>query len=366
MPWNTLYTRMANNRFAELSPDFEEEEKERQKKAREQQAKKEALLKKEEAAAEKPRKQEEKGEGREEGGRGRGGRGRWREGGRGGERWRGRGMGWRGERGRWRGERGPGRYQQGPRNFEQREDELEYNPGHKSSDAGAREYKFTGNPNARHPFDRHSGTGRGTEIPKRGHGPRNWGNPEDDYKNEQRLAEEPAEESPKQEVKEEPREGTEKEGEQREEGRKWRKKDRKRRGKEEEKKEEEPTGPVYTLSEYKAMQAENVQGLATKKPEVQLAKDPKAAANLKEHQKEQFSNTSTAVQKRRKKDKEQAEDEKKVELGIGLREPPRPSFKSEGYERHDHGDRRPRHESKREPKNEKPQFVMNEEEFPAL
>eukprot|EP00826_Nyctotherus_ovalis_P064216 TRINITY_DN9414_c0_g1_i2.p2 TRINITY_DN9414_c0_g1~~TRINITY_DN9414_c0_g1_i2.p2 ORF type:complete len:362 (-),score=112.17 TRINITY_DN9414_c0_g1_i2:68-1153(-) len=361
---------MANNRFAELSPDFEEEEKERQKKTREQQAKKEALLKKEEAAAEKPRKQEEMGEGREEGGRGRGGRGRWREGGReggrGGERWRGRGTGRRGERGRWRGERGSGRYHQGPRNFEQREDELEYNPEHKPSGTGAREYKFTGNPNARHPFDRHSGTGRGTEIPKRGHGPRNWGNPEDDYKNEQRFGEEPTEESPKQEVREEPREETGKEGEQRDEGKKWRKKDRKRRGKEEKKEEEEPTGPVYTLSEYKAMQAESAQGLATKKPEVQLAKDPKAATNLKEHQKEQFRNTSTAVQKKKKKDKEQAEDEKKVELGIGLREPPRPAFRSEGYERREQGDRRGRYEPRHEPKDEKPQFVMKEEEFPAL
>ena len=37
----------------------------------------------------------------------------------------------------------------------------------------------TGHRAPKREFDRHSGTGRGREIPKNGSGPRNWGNPKD-------------------------------------------------------------------------------------------------------------------------------------------------------------------------------------------
>jgi hypothetical protein len=356
---------MANNRFAQLSPDFEEEEKKRQKELKEAQAKKEVALKKEEAEKARKKEEVEHDEEREQGGQGRGrGQGRRREGGRGrGEGYRGRG---RGERGRWRGgDRRPGGYHQGPRHFDNTNEE-EYDSAQKTEGHGVREYKYTGNPNAKHPFDRHSGTGRGTEVPKSGKGPGNWGNPEDDVKNEDKIAELAAE-SPKER---EPVDGEPKEGERHEErpgrgrDKRWKKKREKGKDGEEEKKEDNPTGPVYTLSEYRAMQAENMQGLTTKKPEEQLAKDPKAAANLKPHEKEKFVNTSVAVHKKKRKEKEQTEESKKIELGMetggSARSGYRPRDNAKSYDKQTNYSK---HESE---KTEKAPFVMNDKDFPTI
>jgi len=40
--------------------------------------------------------------------------------------------------------------------------------------------RFMGNPRQTHPFDRKSGTGKGKEAPKGGHGKGNWGDLKDE------------------------------------------------------------------------------------------------------------------------------------------------------------------------------------------
>jgi len=373
---------MANNRFAELSPDYEEEEKKRQKELKEAQAKREALQKKEEA--EKARRKEEaereeQGEEQEQSGQRRGrGQGRRREGGRGrGEGYHGRGRGewrgeWRGEkrgegrgeRGRWRGgERRQGRFHQASHYKEEEHGPAQKVKGQSGEDYRGRDHKYTGNPNAKHPYDRHSGTGHGTEIPKGGRGAGNWGNPEDDVKNEKKYEKELVDEPKEAEQEEKQEKEKEKEKEKEAKGKDKKKQKKKRKEKEEEeKKEEKDTGPVFTLSEYKAMQAENMQGLTTKKPEEQIAKDPKAVAGLKPHEKEKFASTSVAVHKKKKKEKEQVEENKKVELGMetGGSYPYKPRYKEKPYGKDgDYHKQAPK-------KTEKVPFVLNEKDFPAL
>lgn len=331
---------MASNRFAQLSPDFDAEELERQKKAKELKAKKEAAVAKEEKTVEKPHKQEEVVS-HEETGRGRG---------QGQRRSRGRGYGeWRGTRGGEYHPRGRGGYHRGG-NFEE-----ESRPGEKPEGREAKPYRFRGDPNARHPYDRRSGTGYGTEVPKGGRGRGNWGHPAEDWKHEPKLAETEQKEEDKGVVAEPVKE----------------------EGKHEEKKVEEkkPPEPVYTYSEYKAMMAENMKGLATKKAEEKIAKDPKAAG-LKVHEKEQYSNISTAASKKKKKEKEEEEEEaKKVALGgfilAPIELPPRPPRDAEGKYEYP----RPRKEGRRErpvykePVQKKPEaapFVLKEDDFPKL
>lgn len=326
------YIPMASNRFAALSPDFEAEEREREKKAKEAKAKKEAAQRAEEKNAEAPRRHDKTGDNEEsEGGRGRrrGGRGR---------NFRGRG----GERGRGRGRdfhsRGRGGYRSDTHPNE------EYESINKSEPKESRPYKFTGKPNAKHPYDRRSGTGFGTEVPKDGKGPANWGDPRD-WKNEERFTEEAMKEDNKELGGESPE----------------------NKSKPEEKKaEQKPTPePVVTYTEYKAMMAEKQKGLTTKKPEEQLSKDPKTAANLKPYTKEQFSNTSAAASKKKKREKETTEESKKVELGGFIEHPRRPPREFDNKHEHD----LPHKESKKErqePKVEAKPFVMKEEEFPSL
>ena len=80
-------------------------------------------------------------------------------------------------------------------------------------------------------FDRHSGTGRGREIPKNGSGPRNWGNPKD-VKEQLSDETQEVEKSPVEEVEEKP---------------------------------EEPKPVVYTLEEYEAQRKAKMSSLIGKK-----------------------------------------------------------------------------------------------------
>lgn len=164
------------NRFAQLSPDFAAEDARRKKAAAAIEEKKRAEKKKEEDEREKA-KQQEKAERQTESGlsagapafrRGpRGPRGpRGSRGGRGGDR-------------PYRGDRGRGGFSRGA-------------PigGATQEEAGPRaggEYRFPGSGDPLHPYDRKSGTGRGTEISKRGGGARNWGRPEDALKHEELI-----------------------------------------------------------------------------------------------------------------------------------------------------------------------------------
>eukprot|EP01022_Parablepharisma_sp_SALTPOND_P033042 TRINITY_DN88085_c0_g1_i1.p1 TRINITY_DN88085_c0_g1~~TRINITY_DN88085_c0_g1_i1.p1 ORF type:complete len:434 (+),score=50.83 TRINITY_DN88085_c0_g1_i1:1927-3228(+) len=338
-PQSTIYIRMASNRFAALSPDFEQEEAQRKQQAEAMKVKKEALKT---TVEEKPKaRPERKQEGKAP-----------REDRRPGERGRGRGAG--------RPYRGRGGYRKPA------ETEGEFIPREKAGPREFKNFKFTGSNDPIHPFDRKSGTGRGTEIPKRGGGRRNWGNPADDWKNAQKMPEEQPEVEEKQVPAEEP----------------------KAEVNEAEKKPEapkEPEVPVLTYSEYQAMIAEKQKGLPIKKAEVQVARDPKAVAGLVAYEKPQYSAKSQVANKKKEETKESpAEAEKTLVLGTFIAEEPRPprrferkaeteepaSTSPEGERRSPAGKRgrggfkgAARREAK---KAENTPFVMKEEDFPAL
>ena len=289
---------MASNRFAALSPDFEEEEVKRRQQAEEQKKKKEAML----------AKAEEKPKGRPE---------RMHEGPQG-ERH------YPGERGRGRGIRRPYRGRGGfPRGGD-----VDYAPKDKSDfPREQKEFRFTGSTDAVHPFDRRSGTGRGTEVPKRGMGKGNWGNPSEDWRNEQN-----AEEERKPEVEDKAavaQEGAEpaKEGEAKKEGEGEQKymnkrdKRRQKKGGDKEEKEEEPLdadGSALTFKEYQAMVADKQKGLPSKKTETQITRDPKAASGLVAYAKTQYSGLSAVAKAGKKKAEEpkteEAKEPSKVEV----------------------------------------------------
>lgn len=323
---------MASNRFAALSPDFEEDEAQRKKVADAAKAKKEQAVAKSE---EHPKAHERKFEGQR-------GEERSTE--------RGRGRGTRPYRGARGGRRGRGGY------TNEGEGEFQHHGPHKDN------FKYPGDPNAKHPFDRKSGTGRGTEVSKAGAGKANWGTPADDIKDAQKP-----EEKPEGEVVEH------KEGEE----------------KQEEKKEapKEEEAPVLTLSEYNAMIAEKTKGLTTKKADLALQKDPKASG-LVAYDKKVLTGISEAASKKKeapKKTKEEEDQPSTAILGtvIGHDAPkhfrkfdkkPEETTGTEGEKRSPEGGRRGRgrgrggyrgeqHEAK---KAEATPFVMKEEEFPAL
>ena len=321
------------NRFAALSPDFEEEEKQRKQQEAQLKTKKEALAAKTE---EKPRTyQEKKYEGQ------RGEERRPME--------RGRGRGTRPYRGR-------GAFRGG-------EHEGEYVQKERTGYKEGGDLHYTGDSSARHPFDRKSGTGRGTEVPKGGAGKGNWGNPTEDIKAAEKGVEGGVEE--KHLPGETPKEG-------------------------EAKKEEAPKVPevpTYTYSEYQAMIAEKSIGLTTKKADLQVTKDPKAAG-LVSYDKPQYSGLSGIVATKKKdvkKTKEvPAEEPTHVDvLGTVIADEPkhfRKFDRKEGEdvaaagqegERHSPAGRRgrggyrgvPREEPK---KAESAPFVLKTDEFPTF
>lgn len=366
---------MASNRFAALAPEFEEEEAKR-KQAAEQKAKKEAQRVK---AEEKPQ-GERKTEGREMGQpqtRGTMERGRAR----------GYGRPYR-ARGGYRGGAGMGA--------------PTYVPKEKQGFHDDRDFHFTGSNDPVHPFDRKSGTGRGTEIPKGGAGKGNWGNPEDDIKNVEKLPiEEPHEHVEAHEgepAAEAPKEGAEKKPEVVDKRQaKREKKLRKKFGKKE---EEEVTQEVYdpnamTYTEYKAKLAEMQVGLPTKKAE---ALNPKTLTGLVAYDKPQLSGISQVATKKKEEPKEKevapAAEAKPGILGAFIGEEARggfrggrrggrggyrregESFPAEGEHEGDHyrgrgGRGRGRgfaaqEQPREEKKVERAAFVMKEDEFPTL
>jgi plasminogen activator inhibitor 1 RNA-binding protein len=344
---------MASNRFAALAPDFEEEEAKR-KQAAEQKAKKEALRVKTE---EKPH-AERRPEGREMGQqRPRGTM----------ERGRGRGMGrpYRG-RGGYRGGAGAG----APSYV------VKEKPGFHDD----RDFHFTGSNDPVHPFDRKSGTGRGTEVAKAGAGKGGWGNPADDLKNIEKY---PAEEETHAEAHEgehveEHKEGAEQKPEDAKRQAKREKKMRKKFGKkEEEEVVEETYDPnAMTLAEYQAKLAEKQTGLPTKKAEVPIARNPKTAAGLVAYEKKQLSNESAvAAKKKETKEKTEAEaaEAKPSVLGTFIGEEAR-GFRGARRGDGDHHRGRGRgygrgaveEHPKEEKKPERSAFVMKDEEFPSL
>ncbi len=332
---------MASNRFAALSPDYEQEEVQRKQQAEAAKAKKESAMSK---AEEKPKtRTERKPEGQAH-----------REDRRPAERGRGRGTG--------RPYRGRGGY---PRNAGA---EGEFVAKEKPDYKEPREFKFTGNEGAAHPFDRKSGTGRGTEVPKRGGGRRNWGNPADDWKNAQKGHDAEEKETPAEQPKEgEVKKDDVKEGEKKPEAPKV------------------PEVPTYTYSEYQAMLAEKQKGLPVKKAEVQVTRDPKAAAGLVAYEKPVYVNKSEVAAKKKetgKKTKEvPTEDPKAVVFGgvIPQDEPkhfrkfdkPEDAAIAEGERRSPAGKRgrggfkgpQVHHEEK---KTESTPFTMKEDDFPAF
>jgi len=251
---------MAMNRFAALSPDFEEEEAQRKKQADAAKAKKDQAAMKFE---EKPKAHEKRFEGQ---------KGEERS-----HTERGRGRGTRPYRGRGRGRGGY---------THEGEGEFQHHGGFKERG----DFKFTGDPNAKHPFDRKSGTGRGTEVSKAGAGKANWGTPQDDIKDATKP-----EEKPEGEVVEH------KEGE----------------VKQEEKKEapKEPEVPVYTLSEYQAMNADKTKGLVVKKPELAVQKDPKASG-LVAYDKKVLTGISEVAAKKKEAPKKTKEAEEQPSTAI--------------------------------------------------
>lgn len=344
---------MASNRFAALAPDFEEEESKR-KQAAEQKAKKEAVRVK---AEEKPH-GERRPEGREMGQQHP--RGTM-------ERGRGRGMGrpYRG-RGGYRGGAGAG----APSYVVKEKGEFRDNT----------DFHFTGSNDPVHPFDRKSGTGRGTEVSKAGAGKGGWGNPVDDLKNMEKFpAEETHAEVHEGEHVEEHKEVAEEKPEDAKRRAKKEKKMKKKFGK---KDEEEVTHETYdpnamTLSEYQAKLAEKQVGLPTKKAEVQIARNPKTAAGLVAYEKKQHSNVSEVASKK-KETKEKTETEaaeaKPNVLGTFIAEEVR-GFRGarRGDSDHHRGrgrgygrgatDEHPKEEKKPV---ERTAFVMKDEEFPTL
>ena len=345
---------MASNRFAALSPDFEEDEVQRKKQADAAKAKKEAMAAK---AEEKSQEKKQEGPARTdervpaERGRGRG---------------RGRGTG--------RPYRARGGYRGGSDyHGSEAPAEGEFVSRDKPETKDVRDFKFSGNPNSVHPFDRRSGTGRGTEIPKRGGGRRNWGNPADDWKNSQRAQEEKPETSEKTPL-EQPKEGEPK-------------KDEVKEGEKKPEVPKVPEAPTYTYSEYQALLAEKQKGLEpVKKAEVQVTRDPKNAAGLIAYDKQKYSGLSEVAEKKKepvKKVKEVSAEENKANVLGTLIDKEEKTFKHfdrkpMGEEASPEGERRspagkrgrgqfketaPRPEAK---KPEAVPFVMKVDEFPTF
>jgi plasminogen activator inhibitor 1 RNA-binding protein len=355
---------MASNRFAELSPDFDEEDS-KKKQIAEQKAKKDAVMKKQEEVSKANPKQERMTEG--EGFQSQGVT----------ERGTGRGTG-RGMRRPYRGRGGYGRGGEGG----------EYIPREKHG--SEKQYHYQGNNDPAHPFDRKSGTGRGTEISKRGGGARNWGRPEDDIKNldkveGQELTEEKVVKEGETEVK--PAETKEEETGQP----KYRSKRDKKKGKKDEKEEQkeesmDPTGTALTFAEYQAKLAEKQKDLPTKKaPEAHIVKDPKTIAGLVAYEKPKEMKPTETKTSKKKTVNEESEKEKIVlgafiDAGYKPRreeapvvEAPKPEGKAEMEERPQRGrgyrgQRRGGYESHKveERKPQPATFVLKEDDFPTL
>lgn len=359
---------MASNRFAALSPDFEEEEAVRKQQAEAQKKKLEAAkLKMEEKPKARPEREGQAPQGERR---------------------------YPGERGRGRGIRRPYRGRGGfPRGGD-----VEYVSREKTEfPREQKEFRFTGNTDAVHPFDRHSGTGRGTEVPKRGAGRGNWGNPAEDWKHERNE-----EEKPEAEEKAAVQEGTEpaKEGEVKKEGEekhlsKRDKKKLKKEGHKEDKEEEalDADGSALTFQEYQAKIAEKQKGLPSKKAELQISRDPKSASGLVAYAKPQYSNLSEAAKAGKKKVAEEPKTEEPKEsaaktevLGayiadeytrgprrIDRKFEPKPAEETaaapaEGERRQPYrrgGYKGPRPAEEKKPEHATP-FQMKDEEFPAF
>jgi len=279
-----------------LSPEFEEEEA-KKKQITDQKAKKDAMRQKQEEQEKTKPKGERIVEG--EGFQPRGST----------ERGRGRGIG--------RPYRGRGGYSRGT-------GATDYVPREKPRVPG--DYHFAGSSDPIHPFDRKSGTGRGTEIPKRGGGNRNWGRPEDDIKYQEKPAEEEENVGTEEKVlKEGETAQVKQEGKKEEEtGQpKYKNKKDKKKGKKnyemEEKKEEsmDPTGTALTFQEYQAKLAEKQKDLPTKKPaETHVTHDPKTIAGLVAYEKPKDAKTVETGKTSKKKTVAQEETEQdKIVLG---------------------------------------------------
>jgi len=245
---------MASNRFAALAPDFAEEEA-KHKAATELKAKKEAAKVKQ---VEESKLKEKKGgfEGAEGAFYGTA------------ERGRGRGVG--------RPYRGRGGYSRGGAGSQ-------YVPRERNAPRAPGDYHYPGSNDPVHPFDRKSGTGRGTEVPKQGAGARNWGRPEDDINNPEAFEGE-VEQAPQkvtvgsEEIVEKPVDLTEKEEDKEKHMSKKERKMRKKDIKKEDKKEEvlDADGTALTYEQYKLKLAENQKELPTRKAEVKVVRDLKA------------------------------------------------------------------------------------------
>jgi len=275
---------MASNRFAALAPDFAEEEAKR-KAVADFKAKKDAAKVKQEEQA---KFQEKKGgfEGAEGQVRGTA------------ERGRGRGVG--------RPYRGRGGYSRGGAGAVGGQ----YVPKDRRIPKERSDFHYEGSNDTVHPFDRKSGTGRGTEVPKQGAGARNWGRPEDDIKNQeefegeiehapQKLAVLPEGEAGK------PVELAEKDVEEDKRMSKKERKMRKKDVKKEEKKEEvlDADGTALTYEQYKQKFAESQKDLPAKKAELKAVRDPKIAG-LVAYDKPQLARISQVAIKAEKKEGE--------------------------------------------------------------
>ena len=247
------------NKFAPLSPEYEAEEKERieqeaQKKKKEvkKEEKKEVeQVPKEEVAPEQPVEANKEPIIRDQPQRG---------------------QGYRGNRNRYRGSRGSYRSR-----------DVIYVPKGTGEQRDSKDFRFHGSNDDVHPYDRRSGTGRGTEIPKEGSGRGNWGQPGDELKYDEPLIEE----KPSPPIPE-----AKKEGEEKKEEEKVSKTKRKRRKehKKEEKEEEilDKDGTALTYKEYQAKLAKEVVKVE-KKPEEKVVLDPKKAEKVTAHVKQTFA-----------------------------------------------------------------------------
>ena len=185
-----------------------------------------------------------------------------------------------------------------------------YVPKGSAGQRDTRDYHYRGDANATHPYDRRSGTGRGYEIPKGGSGRRNWGTPGEEQYVDERFGEtnpaepitKPKEEGEKKDIVQAPAVPA-KEGEHKQEEAKVSakdakdKKDRKKRrkeGKKEEKKEEEHYDPnAMTYEEYMANVAKAQKELPAKKAmDTKVVLDPKKAAEITPYVKHTLSHLS--------------------------------------------------------------------------
>ena len=306
------------NRFAGLASDFAAEEARKKKAADVIKAKKEAEKAKEEAEHFREKESERAAKkGDSEGFTTVGGASHAPSDRARGQPYRG-GRSYRGERGR--GDRSRGGFTRGGM--------MAYAPKQREGEREVGDHHFPGSGDPVHPYDRRSGTGRGTEISKRGGGARNWGRPEDDWTQEEhvekvvqkekehdeRLSGEPVSEKVDDKDKDKDKE-TEKgkeTGKEETEPRRGRRD--KRKGKKdfkEEKKEEDeldPYGTAVTYQEYQAQLAEKQKGLPSKKP-VEVQVDPSKTAGLVSYQKPLFVPAPSKESAPKSKDESQPEVE---------------------------------------------------------